>query len=97
LLSVHFILVARSCLAQLPNLRNLDLGQNFLYGPVPPELADLTNLDMLGLSSNSLTVLIQTASEVCVHVVLSVPLIAQGGIPPEWQAMKRLRVIDLSK
>ena len=40
-------------LGELSQLTYLNVGANFLGGPIPPSLSDLTNLKQLDLNSNS--------------------------------------------
>ena len=58
--SVRVTIAKRMCgpipaeLAQLANLRKLDLGGNLLTGPIPAELAHLANLKTLDIGGNCL-------------------------------------------
>ena len=84
-------------LANLTQLRGLELYENALEGPIPPELGSLVNLEWLSLNGNALEDGIPPALGALVNLV-SLRLDGNnlvGRIPPELANLSQLRTLNL--
>ncbi|KAK9697449.1 hypothetical protein RND81_08G038300 [Saponaria officinalis] len=81
------------------NLVQLHLDNNLIYGPIPPQIANLVNLTLLNLSSNLLNGSIPR--ELCRIKKLERLYLANnslsGVIPPSFGEIPHLGLLDLSK
>ena len=85
-------------LAQLTNLRKLDLSVNMLTGPIPAELARLANLRKLELDGNLLTGPIppELAQLTNLKKLLVEGHHLVGAIPPELAQLTNLKTLILA-
>ena len=84
-------------LANLANLKTLDLSENRLTGRIPPELANLTNLTTLDLWDNQLTgsIPVQLGDLSNLRFLILNNNQLSGGIPAELGEFGKLEILNL--